>query len=92
MLRGILAAAVRMMDQARTRALALNGHHKGRQWQLGTHMVTHGPADDFTTIEIKDGGQIEPTFVSRNVSSISAPFLIGSQGAKITIQHIGVNQ
>lgn len=58
----ILAATIGVVDEARRRLLALDGHGQGRDGQFRPHMVTHRPADDLPGEEIEDDGQIEPSF------------------------------
>jgi len=40
-----LAAAIRVMDQARTRAAALDSHSQGGHSEFGAHMLAHCPAN-----------------------------------------------
>ena len=57
-----LAAAIGMMDQARRRLLALDGHGQGCDRQFRPHVVTHRPANDLPGEKIEHDSQIEPAF------------------------------
>jgi hypothetical protein len=48
--------AIGMVDQARRRLLALDGHGQGCDGQFRPHVVTHRPADDFAGEEIEHDG------------------------------------
>lgn len=78
-----------MVNEPRRWSLSLNGHGQRRQRQLGAHMVTHRPADDFTGVKIKNSGQIQPALCRMNIRDVRQPFLLGSQSAKIAIKDIG---
>jgi len=45
-------------------------------------VFTHGPADDFATIEIEEGSEIEPAFAGLDVGNIRDPNLIGARRAR----------
>jgi hypothetical protein len=48
--------AIGMVDRARRRLLALDGHGQGCDGQFRPHAVTHRPADDFAGEEIEHDG------------------------------------
>jgi hypothetical protein len=74
---GVLAAAIRVVNQARRRFLSLDGHSEGRDSQLRPHMLTHRPANDLAGKKIEHDGQIEPSFLGWDIGYVGEPDLIG---------------
>jgi hypothetical protein len=79
---GILAAAIRMMNEARRRFLPLDGHGKRCDGQFSPHVITHRPANDLPGEEIKHDSQIEPTLSGWHIAYIGEPYLIGAFGGE----------
>lgn len=59
--------------------------------QIPFHATTGGPADDAPRIQIKDDGQIKPTFTGSNIGCVARPFLIWCICREILIQQIRCN-
>ena len=59
---GVYPLTIGMMDQARRRLLALDGHGQGRDSQFSSHVVTHRPSNNLPGEKIEHDSQIEPAF------------------------------
>src|SRR3954463_9530247 len=57
---GILAGAVRMMDQARPRTAPLDGHGQCGHGKFGAHMLAPRPTNYLAGEPVEDHGQVEP--------------------------------
>jgi hypothetical protein len=89
---GILAAAIRMMNEARRRFLPLDGHGKRCDGQFSPHVITHRPANDLPGEEIKHDSQIEPAFGGWHIAYIGEPDLVRPRSGKILSQPVGGNR
>ena len=85
----ILAAAIRMMDEARRRLLALDGHGQSRDGQFCPHVIAHCPANDLPREKIEHDSQIKPAFSGLDISKISEPDLIWASGNEVLIEPVG---
>jgi len=56
--------------------------------QILFHARIHRPTDDFSSIQVHDYGQIQPSFSGRHIRDIGHPFSIRAIGRKITVQSI----
>src|SRR5580700_970437 len=86
--RGILNAAVGMVDQAGARPLRRDGHPQGRQWQFSAQMVLHCPAHDAAAVEVKNGGQIEPSLIGLDVGDVGEPDPVRRSGGEVAVEQI----
>jgi len=87
-LESALAAAVGMMNEARSRASALDCHGERRDGEFGAHVIAHGPADHFAGEQVEDHGQVEPALAGRDISDIGQPDLIGPVGNEVLIPQV----
>lgn len=53
--------------------------------------MAHGVTDDLPVPEVLDPGQIKPALVSRNISDIGHPRLVGDGDGKFLIQQVRSN-
>ena len=74
----VLAAAVRMTDEAFGRSLPLRGHHQGGQRQFGAHVVAHRPSNNLAGRQVGHGGKVQPTFAGRGVGTGDEPMFSGA--------------
>jgi hypothetical protein len=88
-LRGVLAAAIRVTDEAGGRSLPLGGHHQGSRRQLGTHVIAHGPADDLAGREIKHGSQMKPALSRRQVGDVCQQTVLGRTAENCCFRRLG---
>ena len=88
---GVLAAAIGMMQEAlrRKRLTMFKSHLEGLEWQRGLEVFLHGPADDFTAVEVHDGREVEPSLPGRNEGNISDPDLIDATGGSSIREPVG---
>ena len=69
--------AIRMVNAAFRRLSQSDGHVQRSDRQIALHTIANRPADDAAGVQIRDDGQIEPTFAGPDVADVSGPFLIG---------------
>jgi hypothetical protein len=86
--RGILHAAVGMVDQSCGRPLSVNRHRECGRRQFGAQVIAHGPADDLAAVEIHDGGEIQPALVGWNVGDVGEPDAVGRRGREVAIDQV----
>jgi hypothetical protein len=51
-----------MKDRVRAGQAASRGQVDGVADEFGAHVVGHGVADDLPSVQIDDGGQVQPAF------------------------------
>ena len=78
-----MAAAIGMMDEARRRLLALDGHGQGGDGQFRPHVIAHRPPDDLPGEKIEHDGKIEPAFGGWHICDVGEPDLIGPLGGEV---------
>ena len=49
-------------------------HVQGPDRQIPIYTITDRPADDAARLQIKDDGQIQPTFTGPDVADVACPF------------------
>ena len=84
--RGVLAAAIGMMDEACSRAAPLDCHDERGDGEFGTHVLAHGPANHLAGEQVEDRGQVEPALAGRNVGDIRQLDLIGPVRDQILLE------
>ena len=57
--------------------------------EVGAHVISDGPADDGSRMEVDDGGQVGPSLPGLDVGDVAAPFLIGCFGGEIAADEVG---
>jgi hypothetical protein len=72
-----------MVDQDGTR----DGHLQCRERQLGARMIAYCQADDPVAEEVRDSGQIEPTF-GLDIGDVSKPDPVPRSGNEVPIEQI----
>ena len=82
-------ATIGVVDQSVVWPLLLEGHHESRERQFGSHMITHGPADDLAAVEVHDGRQVQPTLTGRNVGDVGEPDPVRRRGHEVSIDQVG---
>ena len=85
---GILAAPVRVMDQALAGPLALCGHHQGRECQLSAHVVSHSPANNLACTEVHHCGKVKPALSGWDVGDVCQPFFIRLEAAEVSVEQV----
>jgi len=82
----ILAAPIRVVNQAHRTLFGGQRSQKGRYNQILCHTFSHGIAYDFSGTKILVTGKIQPSFPGGNVSDIVQPDLIQPGCRKLLIQ------
>src|SRR6185437_945709 len=85
----ILAATIRMADQARL--WAANGQSLAEcgQGETSIQAITDQPADNAPGEEIHHNSQIQPALSGPDIGDVSAPFLVRACGGKILVDQVG---
>src|SRR6266700_6752720 len=86
--RGILNAAIGMVDQAGTSSLRRDRHPQGCQRQVSSQMIRHRPADDPSGVEVQDRGQIEPALISLDVGDVGQPNTVWRVGDEVAVKQV----
>src|SRR5438067_10003088 len=86
LLAGILAAAVRMMQQRIRFAASPDRHHQGIGDKLRCHRCAHRPSHDTAREEIDDGCDIEPAF---RCGEVSDPLRFAAGASKLRSSTLG---
>ena len=84
----VLAAAIRVTDEAGPRSLPLGGHHQGGRCQLGPHMIAHGPTNALAGGGIEYGGQVEPALAGGQVGDVRQPDRVGQGSREELLQEV----
>ena len=71
----ILATAIRMMQHGSFRPLMAIRLIQRPQAELPGHSLAHVKPDDLTCAQVFQTGEIEPSFVSRNIRDVRHPDL-----------------
>jgi hypothetical protein len=85
---GILSAAIGVEYRTLGEWIVPGSHGERIDHQFRTEMVGHGVSDAGLGITVDDGGEIQPTLPSVNVSDVSDHFLAGSGGGEVPIHQI----
>ena len=85
---GILAAAIRVVNQSFCRLPPPISHRKSFRDQRCLHAAIHRPADYFPRVQVNDHRQIQPSFHGPQISNVAAPHGIRLFHLKIPIQKI----
>jgi len=88
---GILAAAVRVVNQSLSRFPSPISHRKSIRDKRCLYPAAHSPTNNFSLIQIDYHRQIQPPFHGPQVGDIATPHGIGSSHLKISIQKIRRN-
>ena len=88
-LTGILAAAIRVVQQLSGWMAIDDRHAPGTFHQLGIQPIPHGPAHHPPGIQIQDDGQIQPAFCGFDVGDVTNPFFVGSGSLKVLVEQVG---
>lgn len=78
----ILAALIRVVQQARRGLAHFKRHLQRGDDQVAFQAIAHGPADNPARVQIQDHGQVQPAFSGRNVGNICQPFSLGRLALK----------
>ena len=81
-----------MVNQARRRLLALDGHGQCRDRQFRPHVVSHRLANDLSGEKIEHDSQIEPSFLGWDIGYVSKPDLIRPLGGEFLGEPVGGNR
>jgi hypothetical protein len=85
---GVLAAAIRVMQQCIGLASSPDRHHQGIGDELRCHLCTHRPADHASREQIDDDSHIEPTFCRPNIGEVGDPFAVGSGRLEGAVEYV----
>jgi len=87
----ILAASIRMEDQARFRVPPEPRHAQRIGHQAGLHVGCHAPAGHVSAMQVDYSGQVQPTLIGGDVGNVTGPHGVGLRGLEVAIQQIGCN-
>ena len=85
---GVLAASVRMKDQAGCWPSAEPSHAQCVDDQSPCHALAHGKADDLTTEQIDDDGEIDPAFLGPEISDVACPDPVWRIDGKLAFEQV----
>gem|GEM_PF-2003550 len=85
---GILASAIRVMNQFLSRFSSLISHRKNFRSKRCLHSAAHRPTYNLSRIKIDYHRQIQPSFNGTQIADVAASNGIGAIHLKITIQKI----
>jgi len=88
LMRTVLTAAVRMMNQPGRWSFSLNCPEQRLADQILRHSGPHGITDDLSSAHILMSGQIKPPLFCRNIRQVAQPHLSWSAGFKSLRQKI----
>jgi hypothetical protein len=88
-LTGVLAAPIRVMEQALPGLAIEEGHFPCIFGQINTHLVSHSPAHYQSGMQVQNGSQVQPAFRRVDVGDITRPFLVWSGSLKFTVEQVG---
>ena len=83
---GVLAAAVRMMHQARRRTLPETGHRQRVSHDIRRHARLQRPTYDFPVEQVEHDRQIQPALVRPQVGDVRCPDLIRCRRREVSGQ------
>jgi hypothetical protein len=86
---GVLAATVRMHDQARCRLPLHNGQLQRPAHQTGLHIRSHRPAHHLARKQVQHHRQVQPAAARSDVGDVSHPGLVGLRRVELSVQHVG---
>ncbi len=89
---GVLAAAIRMHDQSRSRLALRDGQLQCPVHQRGLHVRRHRPARHLARVQVQHDRQIQPAAARSDVSDVGHPRLVGPRRVELPVQHIGRNR
>ena len=72
----VLHATIRVLDEPRGRALALDGHTERFNGDPGMQGLAHRPAHDLAGMHVDQRGEVEPALASGDVGQIREPDLV----------------
>jgi hypothetical protein len=75
-----------MVDQAGPRPLGRDGHPQSCHRQVGAQAIAHCPADNLSTVEVQDRGQIEPALIGLDIGNICEPDPVRRGGGEIAFE------
>jgi hypothetical protein len=86
---GVLATAIRVMEEAWRRLTMREGHLEGAGDEAGFEVILHGPTDDFTAKEIHDTGQVKEAFAGGQIGDVTDPNLIDGRRRRALGEPVG---
>ena len=86
--RGVLNAAIGMMDQTRARPLFLDCHPQRSQGQFDAQMICHCPAHNAAAVQVEDRRQIQPSLTGLDIGDVGKPDLIARGGREVAAKQI----
>jgi hypothetical protein len=78
-----------VVDQARRRPLALDGHVQRVDGDLDVQGLSHAPADDLARVHVEQRGQVQPTFPGGDVGEIGERTWFGAAAWKLRASLLG---
>src|SRR6516165_9095081 len=85
---GVLAAAIRVMQQTLRRLAVLQGHLQGVQRDAAFEPFTQRPADHATREQIEDDRQVQPTLQGPDIGNVGDPAAVEGGHCKPPVQQI----
>jgi hypothetical protein len=86
--RTLLTATIGMHDEPCCGLTLAQGHRQRLVHQFRPPMVSHGPPDHGTRVQIQDHSEIQPTFTRRKLGNVTHIYLIWSLHRKLSIEPI----
>src|SRR5215469_18824860 len=89
---GVLAAAIRVMQQTLRRMAVLQGHLQGVQHDATFEPFADRPADHAAREQIDDYRQVQPTLQGPQIGNVCDPAAVGGGHGKLPVQQILLNR
>src|SRR5215469_5687355 len=89
---GVLAAAIRVMQQTLRRMAVLQCHLQGVQRDAAIEPFAERPADHAAREQIDDYRQVQPTLQSPQIANVCDPAAVGGGHCKLPVQQILLNR
>jgi hypothetical protein len=83
---GVLAAAVTVMEETRTRLAMSKGLIQGLERQFLGETVADRPADDSARAQIQQNSQIQPALLRPDIGDVACPAAVWNGNLKLSLQ------
>src|SRR5680860_513517 len=89
LIRGVLAAVVRVRNQTVLVRVAVRERHVERVGDQGlAHVTQHLPADDAPGVDIQHDREVAPAFPGTDVGEVREPHGVGAQGGEVAAHEV----
>ena len=86
--RGVLTAAIGVMDESSERLALVDRHLERGEHELGAQVRRHRPAHDLAAEDVEHDRQVEEARAGRDVRDVGDPELVGLGGGEVTLDQV----